>query len=113
MKPNKKCVMCGTEYNYCSGCPGKNPAWKVSFCCEDCKKLYNILASYGMGDISKEEAAKQLKNVDQAKIEHLNKANKLLALQILDKPLVQEKVAPKEVENASPAPKTVVNQPKK
>ena len=98
MKPNKKCVMCGTAYNYCSGCPGKNPAWKVSFCCEDCKKIYETVASYNMKDITKEQAAKALKDIKPEKIEQLNKTNKLIVKEILGQPLT-DKLAPKVEEN--------------
>ena len=51
----RKCVCCGKEYEYCPSCPKKDhPGWMVTFCCEECKELFNIISAYNTKRISKE-----------------------------------------------------------
>ena len=43
----RKCVCCGREYEFCPNCSKANePAWKVSFCSETCKELFNVVSAY-------------------------------------------------------------------
>lgn len=47
----RKCIVCGTEYDYCPKC-GKNagePGWKISFDKEVCKDLMDVVSGYKMG----------------------------------------------------------------
>lgn len=58
-KPNRKCVICGNEYYYCNhGCADSlnKPAWMATFCCENCKKVYDTTAKYNMGKMASIEA---------------------------------------------------------
>ena len=66
-KPNRKCVICGNEYYYCNhGCTDSlnKPAWMASFCCENCKKVYDTTAKYNMGKIAAIEARTILDGCD-------------------------------------------------
>lgn len=50
----RKCVCCGREYDYCPNCEKKSqPAWKVSFCNETCKELFNVLSAYNTKRVDK------------------------------------------------------------
>lgn len=66
-KPNRKCVICGNEYYYCNhGCTDSlnKPAWMASFCCENCKKVYDTTAKYNMGKMAAIEARVVLDGCD-------------------------------------------------
>ncbi len=66
-KPNRKCVICGNEYYYCNhGCTDSlnKPAWMASFCCENCKKVYDTTAKYNMGKMAAIDARVVLDDCD-------------------------------------------------
>lgn len=56
------CVTCGTTYEYCPKCTkdADKPVWMVAFHTEECRKVYNIIAKYNIGDVTKEDAKKEL-----------------------------------------------------
>lgn len=68
---NRKCVICGTEYKYCSSCNGEDkdkPAWMSVFDTENCRKIYYICSNYEIGHYgSKEEAKEKLEKLDLSK----------------------------------------------
>lgn len=41
------CVTCGTTYEYCPKCTkdADKPVWMVAFHTEECRKVYNIIAT--------------------------------------------------------------------
>lgn len=88
MKPNKKCVICGTEYEYCSSCSEKKhlPTWKNSFCSENCKIIYDTCVKYSMGNLEKEEAASILRSCDLSKRNKFTPSTKRLVKEILAQP---------------------------
>lgn len=54
MSVKRKCVCCDKEYDYCPNCAQKDqPAWMVTFCCEGCKDLFNIVSAYNAKRIGK------------------------------------------------------------
>ena len=56
------CVTCGTTYEYCPKCTkdADKPVWMGAFHTEECRKVYNIIAKYNTGDVTKEDAKKEL-----------------------------------------------------
>lgn len=52
----RKCICCEREYEYCPNCAkSKQPAWKVTFCSEACKDLFNIVSAYNTKRIGKSQ----------------------------------------------------------
>ena len=45
MTKKRTCCVCKTEYEYCNTCPQmvSEPSWKQSFCCQNCKDVYEAL----------------------------------------------------------------------
>jgi hypothetical protein len=71
--------MCGTEYYYCNNnCLDSfnDPLWKISFCCENCKNVYNACSRYNSGKITKEEAKELLDKCDLSNKEEYTNATK-------------------------------------
>ena len=66
---NRKCILCGTTYKYCSTCReyADQPVWKNVYCCENCRTIFNTLVEYKSDAISKEDAANILKSCDLTK----------------------------------------------
>lgn len=58
MAHERKCMMCGTEYKYCSHCNDFDPteSWKYLYHDKKCKAIANIWYAYRGNEISKEEA---------------------------------------------------------
>lgn len=56
MAATRKCVCCGKTYKYCPACAKKDqPFWMLTFCGEQCKDLFNIVAAYNTGRVNEEE----------------------------------------------------------
>lgn len=107
-KNNKKCCLCKEEYYYCSHCPGKSPAYMLTFCSENCREIYKNVAGYAAGDLSKEVASRELKKCDLSKVDKFTPNNKKLIKEILGEvtPAKTEvkPVVTKPVADVKPAP---------
>lgn len=74
---NRVCCVCGKEYYYCSNdCMDSinKPSWLGSFCCENCKDIYNACACYNIGKMTKDETKKILDNCDLSNKENFTPA---------------------------------------
>ncbi len=66
-KIKKNCVLCGKEYEiYCPNCREgmTQETWKMSFDSENCKNIYNTVASFYAKKIDADEAYTALKKFD-------------------------------------------------
>lgn len=74
MSANRKCVLCGTDYEYCPTCErfAGYPRWMFLFHDENCKKIYEVLNNYGAGAIDKNEAKSELSKLDLSKKNQFN-----------------------------------------
>ena len=65
---NRKCLCCGKEYKYCFNCDGGNIkfGWKNNYCSENCRKIFNITASYYAKEINADAARKSFAECDLA-----------------------------------------------
>ncbi len=68
-KNNHKCIVCGTEYRYCPNCIefDKMPRWMSLFCGQNCHDVFQVACDFENGDISKEDAIKELGKLDISK----------------------------------------------
>ena len=58
-KKDRKCICCGTKYQYCPDCGGHyrfKPTWYSQFCSEECKELWSTATKFNMSMLSKQEA---------------------------------------------------------
>ena len=77
---NKTCVICSDKYSYCPSC-GKDrnkPSWMASFCSENCKKIYDIVARYGMNKVDISEAIEVLNTCDLSNKDHFTTSTQRL-----------------------------------
>lgn len=70
----RKCVVCGTEYEYCPNCPKhrQQAAWHKLFHEENCKKIFNILNDYHFKHIDINEARELLSQCDLSHMHDFN-----------------------------------------
>lgn len=84
-KVMRTCIICGRKYSYCPQCGedfGK-PTWYFTFCSEGCKDIYGICTDWRDGEISTEEAAKELDKVDLTNLEDFTEVTKCQINEIL------------------------------
>lgn len=64
MKHERKCIVCGKTYEYCPRCKqyASSPKWKINFCSEDCKNIFEVIDKFIFKHISAEDAKKELNN---------------------------------------------------
>lgn len=83
---NKKCILCGKTYTYCSRCEEFDhlPRWMEIYCGDNCHIIFNTLTSYNSKTISIVEAAKILDKCDLSGVDKFHEFNQGLVKKILD-----------------------------
>lgn len=53
-KNNKKCILCGKTYTYCSRCEEFDhlPRWMEIYCSDNCRTIFNTLTEYNAENIT-------------------------------------------------------------
>lgn len=93
----RKCIVDGTEYEYCSSCgSSKKQGYSVLFCCENCKNVFVICQDYNVGKINIAKAKEELKKCDLSKIDTFEKSTKAIIEKILGNVKVADKTEIKE-----------------
>ena len=61
-KNNKKCILCGKTYTYCSRCEEFDhlPRWMEIYCSDNCRTIFNTLIEYNAKNITAKEAAEKI-----------------------------------------------------
>ena len=64
MAHERKCIVCETSYSYCPRCRqyASSPQWKINFCSEECKEVYDTVDKFVFKHISADDAKKILSN---------------------------------------------------
>ena len=62
MAHERKCTVCGATYEYCPRCKeyASEPKWKLNYCSEDCKEVFNTIDKFIFKHISADDAKKIL-----------------------------------------------------
>lgn len=67
MSKNRKCILCGKEYKFCSNCSDqhlKDETWRNIYCSENCKNIFNILSMNANGHVNDASAKDMLSKLD-------------------------------------------------
>lgn len=96
MAKNRTCFICGNKYDYCPTCDRDRlkPSWYTLFCSESCHAINNILSQNTAGNLSINEANKELKKIVFDENDFVNELTKSHIKKILsykDKEIVKEK----------------------
>ena len=62
----RKCIVCGTEYEYCNKCSShaNMPTWMALYHDDNCRSIMNIATEYIAGNLTQADAKSQLDNCD-------------------------------------------------
>ncbi|MCQ2147443.1 MAG: hypothetical protein MJZ16_08000 [Bacteroidales bacterium] len=62
----RKCVVCGTEYEYCPTCYRDKfkPKYMLTIHSENCKGIWDVMSAYATKQLTKEEAKEFLAELD-------------------------------------------------
>jgi hypothetical protein len=84
------CKVDGTVYDYCPNCDKyqNEPKWKVSFCCENCRSVFNTLVDNSVGKLTKKQTRNALSKLDLSKMETFTPAIQRQINSIMTKPKV-------------------------
>lgn len=101
LRNNRKCIVCGTSYRYCSSCLESitKPAWYAIFHDQNCHDIYNAVTAV-YSEQGKDEAKKILDTCNLAGKEHFHPNIIRLINEIYDiKEEANEAVEPEKTEN--------------
>lgn len=86
-KDNKKCILCGKTYTYCSRCEEFDhlPRWMEIYCSDNCRIIFNTLTEYNAKNITVKEAAKRLEKCDMSDAGKYHEVNQKMITEIQEK----------------------------
>lgn len=86
MSKGRKCLICGTKYEYCPNCDSydKYPRWMFLYHDENCKNIGSILNAYKAGTKSAVEAKYALSKTDLSKKDSFDPDFKAIIDEIMD-----------------------------
>lgn len=67
----RTCCVCRKEHLFCPQCRPEDrnkPTWYFAYCSENCKDIYSATSDYENGNISADDAKKQLDKLDLSQI---------------------------------------------
>lgn len=70
MANKRQCKICGSTYEYCPRCRQYEnlPTWKINYCSEGCKAIYEVVNSYSFNHIDANQANNMLAILDTDKV---------------------------------------------
>ena len=105
-KDNKKCILCGKTYTYCSRCEEFDhlPRWMEIYCSDNCRTIFNTLTEYNAKNITAKEAAKRLGKCDMSDVGKYHEVNQKMVAEIQRKTadVKVQKVPEKEIIEPDP-----------
>lgn len=93
-KTNRTCKVCGLEYYFCPACSATKanpqPKWRINYCSENCKTIFDTVVKYNCETITKDEAADVLSKCDLSKVKDYDDDIKLALKDISGATAVKE-----------------------
>ena len=96
---NKTCILCGKQYKYCEGCPGKYnvlETWRNIFCSENCREVYHVFDLLKAGKMTEKNANKELKKLDTSMIKTFKEPMKSMLTVVLNTSSNSDEIKPVE-----------------
>ncbi len=98
MAKTKRCLVCNSLYEYCPHCNGNPTPWKVLYCSEECRNVFDVCCAYEGKRITQEEAYNRLNelNIKDKNIQKSVKGSveKIMAFKKPEPPKVTEEPKP-------------------
>jgi len=82
---NRKCLLCGHEYEYCPTCArdANKPIWYRNYHDENCKTIFHVLCDFNADNISQDEAREILAGCNLSRRSSWSQFNKDLLARIM------------------------------
>ncbi len=100
----RTCCVCHQEHMYCPVCNPEDrnkPTWYFAYCSENCKDIYTATSDYENGNISADDAKKQLDKLDLSQIANFGESYQRAIMKINENSTPVEKVVDVIKENES------------
>ena len=70
------CLLCKQTYEYCGGCSKYKhlPTFMTTFCSQNCRDIYQVMTNFESKILTKEEAKRQLMNLDISRHDYYTKS---------------------------------------
>lgn len=65
----RKCVLCGSEYDYCPRCDETKPTFYLKYCSDNCNNISLILNKFAFKHLTDKEAASELAKCDLSSLD--------------------------------------------
>ena len=90
----RTCCVCHKEYSFCLCNPEdrNKPTWYFAYCSENCKDIYAATSDYENGNISADDAKKQLDKLDLSQIANFGESYQKAIMKINENITPVEKV---------------------
>ena len=90
----RTCCVCHKEYSFCLCDPEdrNKPTWYFAYCSENCKDIYAATSDYENGNISADDAKKQLDKLDLSQIANFGESYQKAIMKINENITPVEKV---------------------
>ena len=113
MAHERKCIICGKEYQYCHKCKqyASLPRWYSEFCSENCKNVYDATNKFSFGHIDAKEAKQAIGNLTGKDVVTAYIAEIIDTINATT--VVEEKVESVVVEEEKPKKKSVLKKAEK
>ena len=100
----RTCCVCRKEHLFCPQCRPEDrnkPTWYFAYCSENCKDIYAATSDYENGNISADDAKKQLDKLDLSQIANFGESYQKAIMKINENITPVEKVVEVIKENES------------
>ena len=91
----RTCCVCKREHLFCPQCRPEDrnkPTWYFAYCSENCKDIYAATSDYENGNISADDAKKQLDKLDLSQIANFGESYQKAIMKINENITQVEKV---------------------
>ena len=91
----RTCCVCRKEHLFCPQCRPEDrnkPTWYFAYCSENCKDIYAATSDYENGNISADDAKKQLDKLDLSQIANFGESYQKVIMKINENITPVEKV---------------------
>ena len=91
----RTCCVCRREHLFCPQCRPEDrnkPTWYFAYCSENCKDIYAATSDYENGNISADDAKKQLDKLDLSQIANFGESYQKAIMKINENITQVEKV---------------------
>lgn len=112
---NKKCILCGKTYTYCSRCEEFDhlPRWMEIYCSDNCRTIFNTLTSYNSKSISANEALNILNTCDLSDVDKFHEFNQGLVKEISGAKIIAAEDIKVEEVSGKPVAEEIKETPKR